>query len=59
MGLSDKAIADLLVNKAILALDPGLKFGEEGAGFQRLNFGCPRSVLAEAVDRLKKAISEV
>ncbi|HPB43553.1 MAG TPA: MalY/PatB family protein [Candidatus Syntrophosphaera sp.] len=59
LGLSDKAIADLLVNKARLALDPGLKFGEEGAGFQRLNFGCPRSVLAEAVDRLKKAISEV
>lgn len=59
LGLSDKAIADLLVNKARLALDPGLKFGEEGTGFQRLNFGCPRSVLAEAVDRLKKAISEV
>ena len=59
LGLSDKAIADLLVNKARLALDPGLKFGDEGAGFQRLNFGCPRSVLAEAVDRLKKAISEV
>jgi len=58
LGLSDKAIADLLVNKARLALDPGLKFGEEGTGFQRLNFGCPRSVLAEAVDRLKKAISE-
>ncbi|HRQ67293.1 MAG TPA: MalY/PatB family protein [Candidatus Syntrophosphaera sp.] len=58
LGLSDKAIADLLVNKARLALDPGLKFGDEGAGFQRLNFGCPRSVLAEAVDRLKKAISE-
>ncbi len=59
LGLQDSDIADLLVNQARLALDPGLKFGDEGAGFQRLNFGCPRSVLAEAVARLKQAINEV
>ena len=59
LGLSDQDIYRLLVHKARLALDPGLKFGDEGAGFQRLNFACPRSVLAEAVVRLKNAIEEV
>ncbi|MDD3143531.1 MAG: pyridoxal phosphate-dependent aminotransferase [Candidatus Cloacimonetes bacterium] len=59
LGLSDQAIAELLVNKARLALDPGLKFGDDGAGFQRLNFGCPRAVLTEALTRLKHAINEV
>ncbi|MBW6514008.1 MAG: pyridoxal phosphate-dependent aminotransferase [Candidatus Syntrophosphaera sp.] len=56
LGLDDEAIKDMLVNKARLALDPGLKFGVEGAGFQRLNFACPRSVLAEAMRRLKQAL---
>ncbi len=59
LGLSDEEISALLINKAGLALDPGLKFGDEGAGFQRLNFGCPRSILADAVARLKQAIDEV
>ncbi len=59
LGLSDEGISSLLVNKARLALDPGLKFGDEGAGFQRLNFACQRSLLAEALDRLKQAIDEV
>ncbi|MDD4223589.1 MAG: PatB family C-S lyase [Candidatus Cloacimonetes bacterium] len=59
LDLPDAAISDLLVNKARLALDPGLKFGDEGSGFQRLNFACPRSLLQEAVERLKQAFNEV
>ncbi|MCB5247280.1 MAG: pyridoxal phosphate-dependent aminotransferase [Candidatus Cloacimonetes bacterium] len=59
LDLPDAAISDLLVNKARLALDPGLKFGDEGSGFQRLNFACPRSLLHEAVARLKQAFNEV
>lgn len=59
LGLTDQENSRLLVEKARLALDPGMKFGHEGAGFQRLNFACPRSVLAAAVARLKNAINEV
>ncbi len=59
LGLGDGEISSLLVNKARLALEPGLKFGDAGAGFQRLNFGCPRQVLVEAMARLRQAINEV
>lgn len=52
-GLPDKQLQDLLVNQAHLALDPGDKFGEEGSGFMRLNFGCARSIVQEALARLK------
>lgn len=59
LGLPDEEINDILVNKARLALDPGLKFGEEGRGFQRLNFGCPRPILAEAMRRLEQALEDI
>jgi cystathionine beta-lyase len=31
-------------------------FGAEAPGFMRLNVGCPRSVLEEALNRLKNAL---
>lgn len=36
-----------------VGLSPGVQF--EGAGYVRLNFGCPRSVLALALDRIERA----
>lgn len=58
LGMDDNALFDFLTNKALLALDPGRKFGVDGSGFSRLNFGCRRSVLEEALERLKTAIME-
>ena len=34
----------------------GAIFGRGGEGFVRLNFGCPRSMLTEALDRMKEAL---
>ena len=51
-GISHKELIDLFVNKARLALNDGEMFGPGGEGFMRLNVGCPRSVLKEALDRL-------
>lgn len=31
----------------------------EGAGFVRLNFGCPRATLAEALDRIEAAVKSI
>lgn len=45
------------LEKAKVALEDGLRFGREGKGFVRLNFGCPRSMLAEALERMKAALS--
>lgn len=58
LELDDNALFEFLTNKARIALDPGRKFGIDGSGYSRLNFGCPRSLLAEAMERLKQAIAE-
>lgn len=56
LGLSVKELNELFVAKAHLALNDGAMFGKEGEGFMRLNVASPRSVIAEAMNRLKEAL---
>ncbi|MDZ4183072.1 MAG: aminotransferase class I/II-fold pyridoxal phosphate-dependent enzyme, partial [Candidatus Cloacimonadaceae bacterium] len=58
LGLDDNALFDFLTNKARVALDPGRKFGVDGSRFSRLNFGCPRAILLEGLNRIKDAIDK-
>lgn len=58
LGLSHDALIDLFVNKARLALNDGEMFGKEGAGFMRLNVGCPRSILKAALESLAEAVDK-
>lgn len=48
--------AKFFLEKARVALNPGEDFGPGGEGFVRLNFGCPRSTLAKALERMKTAL---
>ncbi len=41
---------------ARVALNDGAAFGRSGQGFVRLNFGCPRATLVEALNRMRDAI---
>jgi cystathionine beta-lyase len=45
-----------LLQRAQLALNPGAEFGPGGENFVRLNFGCPRATLAEALHRMRSAL---
>lgn len=45
---------DRIVNNAKLWLDSGRIFGKPGEGYQRINVACPRVVLEEALNRIKK-----
>jgi cysteine-S-conjugate beta-lyase len=45
-----------LLKEAKVALTDGKDFGEGGQGFARLNFGCPRKVLEQALQRIKAAL---
>jgi cystathionine beta-lyase len=47
---------DFFLQKAKVAFNDGKTFGRGGEGFVRLNFGCPRSLLVEALDRMKRAL---
>jgi len=44
------------LDKARVAMNDGAAFGKGGEGFVRLNFGCPRSMLDEALARMKHAL---
>lgn len=56
LQLGHDALIDLFVNKARLALNDGEMFGSGGQGFMRMNVGCPRATLAEALGRLRDAV---
>lgn len=58
LGLSQKELVSLFINDAKLALNDGVMFGGGGEGFMRMNVGTARSVLAKALDNLKKAITK-
>jgi len=44
------------MEKARVAFNDGEYFGRGGEGFVRLNFGCPRALLVEALERMKEAL---
>lgn len=57
MGFTHDELVDFFVNKARLGLNSGLDYGQEGRLFMRLNVGCPRQTLVEALDRLQEAMA--
>lgn len=44
------------LKQAKVALNDGLHFGPGGDGFVRLNFACPRSILLQALERMRAAL---
>ena len=48
---------EFFLNQAKVALSDGAIFGTEGQGFVRMNFGCPRATLEEALQRMKQALT--
>src|SRR5690349_74239 len=45
------------LDRARVALNDGRLFGPGGDGFVRLNFACPRTLLAEALERMAQALA--
>jgi len=44
------------LERARVAFSDGALFGRNGQGFVRLNFGCPRSILEQALERMRDAL---
>jgi cystathionine beta-lyase len=55
LGLPDARLKERLLRDARVWMDEGTKFGRGGEGMQRLNLACPRSLLAEALERIERA----
>ena len=56
LNLNQKDLMRFVVEKARLGLNDGTSFGEEGAGFVRLNLATPRKNVVEAMARLTAAL---
>lgn len=52
LELKDTDINSRLINAGV-GLNRGIQFGRQGKGFMRMNIGCPRSIIADALDRIK------
>lgn len=57
-GKSSEEIKNLMLYKANVALDDGIFFGEAGGQYQRINVACPRTILREALDKIKFAMED-
>jgi cysteine-S-conjugate beta-lyase len=56
LGLSDRELEELIVNKAHLWLDAGSLFGQRSGQFERVNIACPRALLKQACAQLAHAV---
>jgi aspartate aminotransferase len=58
-GLSSAECAELLLERAGVAVTPGLAFGEAGEGHIRLSYATSDALLTSAVDRMCSTLEEV
>ena len=59
LGLDAEALDRFMLLDARLWLDKGQKFGLEGHGYMRVNLGCPRATVDDAINRLIAALTTV
>lgn len=59
LGMDAGELWSFMLHEAKVATDNGAMFGtgDEGSGFQRLNFACPRAQLEAAMGRMYSALS--
>lgn len=57
LGLTQEELKEFMTDEARLAL--GLWYGEESRDHVRMNIACPRSVVEQAMERLKTAVEKL
>ena len=58
LNLSQAELVYLFKDKAGLALNDGKMFGSGGEGFMRMNVGCSRLIIEQALEALRKAVTK-
>ncbi|MDR3591067.1 MAG: PatB family C-S lyase [Negativicutes bacterium] len=59
LGIDPAELNAYFVRQAKVGLSDGARFGREGQGFMRLNFGCPRPLLQDGLERIAAAYSRL
>ena len=57
--ISQRRLENFYADGAHLALNSGSMFGDEGTGFMRINMGCPRSTVEQAMKQLAEAYQRI
>ena len=55
LGMTSEKIEKTLYEKERLWVNEGTKYGKAGEGFLRINIACPKSLLVEGLEKIKKA----
>ena len=56
LGMTKEELSMFMQKEAKIALDDGFWFGENGAGFERMNIACPRYMVEEGMNRIENAV---
>jgi cystathionine beta-lyase len=59
LGMKQDELNAFLIHEAGVGLNDGSQFGPGGEGHMRLNFGCPRSILIQALEKMRDAINRL
>lgn len=57
-GYSSEQISERMLNEAKVFIEEGTAFGEEGAGYIRMNVACPFDLLKEGLNRMARVLNE-
>jgi cysteine-S-conjugate beta-lyase len=55
--MNGKELTRKIIKDAELGLSDGRLFGTDGEGFQRMNIGCPKSLVKKALDQIKNTFT--
>ena len=58
-NLDNDELSMVLKKEGKIALSNGFSFGEEGSGFVRMNIACPRYMIEDGLNRIKKAVDSI
>lgn len=56
LNMTKEELSMFMQKEAKIALDDGFWFGENGAGFERMNIACPRYMVEEGMNRIENAV---
>jgi len=59
LAMDEETLLQFFLQKAHVALEPGPVFGNSGSGYMRLNYGCPRSTLKQALQQIHTALRKL
>lgn len=59
LGMRDEELERFAIEEMKIGFKYGYTFGRGGEGFQRVNFGCPRTLLEKGLTRMERAIKKL